>query len=624
MRPHLKSILLGFQVGTGEPVHIDPDHLIVTGQTRVAGKTETLNALVYRSRRRAIAFRTKRGEMTFDAAGTLKPFYREPRKSNSRFIDRRYVKSILEASESRGLNFEEAWIIRACEGARTLRDVYDNIVRLQREARRGIDENQYLKLRRYFEDILPQLEEREYATTISLVQGINVMDLEMLSHEMKCLVMERTIAYVMERMRDVIVLLPEGWKYVPEKTTTPVKAAAIAMGREGASLGNHVWVDSQDLRGVDKELVGQCTTWLMGVQVEENEARRTRESLGRRVSVADIQGLRRGHFYLRTKMNELTHVYVLPADVPEEMGRHVALGELDPEAVKDYLAKMRAGKEDGDEEMYRELCEKTQHDLEKVQSDKEALELQLKELQEHKLNDEELQQLRQRVTELEGLRDRQASEIQALGEKAKRFEGVDIDKLNEMIGSLQEELKDYTRLRSVMTDFLRINDTQVIERPTPASVDMGEVAVLVDERLAQVLREAPPGRVVSFSVSDAARELIREGFARDMAEKITGLTPEPRRIALTVREHGTIKSGDLYALIRGKGKVGRLPVNFNTAIKRLEDVGLVTRNPSTGLVSWGLRDCIDGRLIDLADEETRRQLEEYLASLLLPGSAETR
>jgi hypothetical protein len=160
--------------------------------------------------------------------------------------------------------------------------------------------------------------------------------------------------------------------------------------------------------------------------------------------------------------------------------------------------------------------------------------------------------------------------------------------------------------------------------PARAAVDMNEVATMVDERLAQVLRDAPPSRVVAISVSEAARELIREGFARDMAEKIRGLTPEPRRIALTVREHGTIKSGDLYALIRGKGKVGRLPVNFNTAIKRLEDIDLVARNPGTGLVSWGLRDCIDGRLIDLADEETRRQLEEYLASLLLPGSAEPR
>ena len=101
---------------------------------------------------------------------------------------------------------------------------------------------------------------------------------------------------------------------------------------------------------------------------------------------------------------------------------------------------------------------------------------------------------------------------------------------------------------------------------------------------------------------------------------IAGLTPEPRRAALIVREHGTIKTRDLYFHVRGKESRGRLPVNFNTMVKKLEKTGLAERNNTTGLVSWTLRDLIDGKLIDVADEETRRQLEEYLASLLLPGS----
>ncbi|MBC8497459.1 hypothetical protein H8D40_00605, partial [Candidatus Bathyarchaeota archaeon] len=116
------EILLGFELGSGKPVHIDPDHAIITGQTRMAGKTETLNALVSRSGRRAIAFRTKRGEMAFDAVNILKPFYREPRAQRSRYISWQYVKSILEASQGRAMNFEEAWIIRACDGDRALRD----------------------------------------------------------------------------------------------------------------------------------------------------------------------------------------------------------------------------------------------------------------------------------------------------------------------------------------------------------------------------------------------------------------------------------------------------------------------------------------------------------------------
>ena len=70
------EILIGFEVGTGEAVHIDPDHMLVTGLTQQTGKTTTLNALIYRSGRRAVAFRTKRGEIDMDVARRLQPFYK--------------------------------------------------------------------------------------------------------------------------------------------------------------------------------------------------------------------------------------------------------------------------------------------------------------------------------------------------------------------------------------------------------------------------------------------------------------------------------------------------------------------------------------------------------------------
>ncbi len=104
----LSHILLGFEVETCSPVFVDPDHLIITGQTQMAGKTLTLNALNTRSKRRCIAFRTKRGEMEFDVTNTLKPFYTEPKTQRSKYISWQYVKSILESSQGRGMNFEEA------------------------------------------------------------------------------------------------------------------------------------------------------------------------------------------------------------------------------------------------------------------------------------------------------------------------------------------------------------------------------------------------------------------------------------------------------------------------------------------------------------------------------------
>jgi len=611
------EILIGFEVGTGEAVHIDPDHLLGTGLTQQSGKTTTLNAIIYRGGRRAIAFRTKRGEIDMDVAQHLQPFYRQPRRSRSKFIDRRYVQYILEASEERRMRFEEAWIIRACDRAQTLRDVYENIQRLQGDATRGLDKDQYLKLEAYFKDILPQLEEREWATTLPLVNGVNLMDLEPLSDEVQCLVIERTIDYVLRNMKDVIIVLPEARKFIPLGSRTPVTSTAIRMASEGAVLDLDLWVDSQTYSSIDNEVRKQCGTQIHGVQMDNNEARTISDLLDKRWDFRAVKKLRLGHFFVKTKDKRYKHVYVLPAGVPEEMGRRVAMGELKPEAVKDYLAQSRAQKIDGDEEMYRSKYEESQRELEESRAREEGLK---EELRESHIDGED-QGLRDRVSTLEGEKKTQAIELNDLRDKVKRFEGVDVKRLKETMAALRKDLEIYSTFKGLLVKMLDVDQVKAVSSPESAAapVDMSMVATLVDERLAQVLRESPPERVVAINLSEAARELIREDFTSNMAELIGGLTPEPRRAALIIREHGTIKTRDLYFHVRGKESRGRLPVNFNTMVKKLENIGLATRNPNAGLISWTLHDLVDGRLIDVADEEARRQLEEYLASLLLPG-----
>lgn len=612
----MKGILIGHEVGTGSPVHVDPDHLLIMGQTRMAGKTVTLNALVSRSRRRAIAFRTKRGEMAFDAVNVLKPFYREPKAQRSKYISWQYVKSILEASQGRGMNFEEAWIIRACDNARNLNDVYENIRELQSKARKGgINENQYLKLTAYFDIILPQLKEREFSTKLKLKKGINLMDLEPLTFEMRCLVMERTITHVMEKMKDVVIMLPEGWKYVPERMTTPVKAAAISLAREGASILNHVWVDSQDLRGLDKQLVGQCTTWFLGVQVEENEAKRTRVSLGNRVRVRDIQGLKLGQFYLRNKDNELIHVYVLPAGVPEEMGRQVALGEIPVSDVSEYLERLREGKFKDEEEMYRRENEKLRKELEELRRQSE-------ETPSGEVDATELSRLQTTVgglqSQIGGLQD----EVHRLEGKAEEIAARSAQFEEERTG-LVKEVKDLRGQLNAVAD-LRKSLRRIIGplEATPVTVEEGpsetEIVAMVDDRLKQLLAELPEGRFVSVDLPERFREIIREDFVAMLAEKIQDLTEEPRRTAVIVHQHRDIKSSELYYMVRGKATTGRIPVNFYNTLKKVEDAHLVTRQGSSGLVTWSLDNFVDGKLIDLYDEETRSQIKSYLASLLLP------
>ena len=71
-----RSILLGFEVGTGKPVEIRLHHLAVFGMTQLSGKTTTLEALIDRSGLRAIAFITKRGESGFTNYRLIPPYYK--------------------------------------------------------------------------------------------------------------------------------------------------------------------------------------------------------------------------------------------------------------------------------------------------------------------------------------------------------------------------------------------------------------------------------------------------------------------------------------------------------------------------------------------------------------------
>src|SRR5579859_4965012 len=117
----LKTIHLGYEISSGEPVEIPLRHLAVTGQTQDSGKTTTLEALISRSELKAIAFVTKRGERSFQTTRTsIPPYFRER-------ADWQFVSSILEATFREKLKFERSWIMKVCKGARTLADVWDNV-----------------------------------------------------------------------------------------------------------------------------------------------------------------------------------------------------------------------------------------------------------------------------------------------------------------------------------------------------------------------------------------------------------------------------------------------------------------------------------------------------------------
>lgn len=329
-----KEILLGYEAKTAEPVFVPLHHLVVTGSTQLSGKTTTLEALISRSGMTSIAFRTKRGEGGFRIAAVHRhePFFRER-------ADWRYVQGLLEATMREKMRFERAWIINASKGAATLRDVYDNIVERLKKAK-GQNASVLTTLQAYLDIVLPEIEKIDFVHELNLKPGLlNVMDLVDLQDEVQQLVIASTLEELHKNATNTIVVIPEAWRFVPEGMRTPVKYPLEAIARQGAGVGLYLFLDSQDITGVDKAILKQVDTWLIGRQREKNEVERAIAQLPipkkQRPKPEEVMNFPIGHFVAAFN-DKVKLVYVQPAWLPDLEARHIAeTGDL--EVARDYM-----------------------------------------------------------------------------------------------------------------------------------------------------------------------------------------------------------------------------------------------------------------------------------------------
>lgn len=321
------AIHLGYSVGTGEPVLVPVQHLAVTGQTQASGKTTTLEALVARSGRKAIAFVTKRHEGSFQGEHhQLPPYFRER-------ADWQAVSSILEATMRERMRFERSWIMRACKGATTLKDVQRNVRRLM-DRSKGLSADVYMTLDHYLDVVVPQIGQLDQHAELLLLPGLNVMDLSAYTTELQALVIRSVLEWVYTYGSHVLVIIPEAWEFIPQNRGSPVLLACEQLIRKGGAGGNFVWLDSQDIAGVHKNVLRSVGVWILGVQREANEVKRALAHIpGRKPAVDDVMQLERGQFFVcfgRT----VTKTYVQPAWMDGPFARAVAITGKGPEPQK--------------------------------------------------------------------------------------------------------------------------------------------------------------------------------------------------------------------------------------------------------------------------------------------------
>lgn len=327
----MKNIKLGYEIKTGKEVDIRPSHIIVTGVTQLSGKTTTLEALIKRSGLKAIVFKTKIGEKSFTQGTETPPFFKDR-------SDYDFVKSLIEAYTREKLFLEKGTLMKLCKGSSNLIEIKKRVDETIAEGKlRGLKEEIYTRLQHYLENLIPQIQYANFSNTLTVYEGTNIMNLERFSEEAQSLIIQSVAEEVLKTMKDVIIVIPEAWKFLPQKYNNPCKRIVESFIRQGATNNNFVWIDSQDMAGVDKIPLKQITTWILGYQSERNEVKHTLDQISlpknSKPTEDQIMTLRTGHFFL-SSYDGVVEVYVQPSWLDDTEAIKVAKGEIKVEELK--------------------------------------------------------------------------------------------------------------------------------------------------------------------------------------------------------------------------------------------------------------------------------------------------
>ncbi|MBU1173333.1 MAG: ATP-binding protein [Proteobacteria bacterium] len=325
------KIHFGYEIETGKEIEIPISHTVITGLTNESGKTTAVMGLIKRSGLRAIIIKTKIGEKAITEGAIIPPFYKET-------FDWEYASELLEASRKEKLKFERSWIIRYSKTATNLLEFKKNIDNALAEGKlRELDKSVLISLQAYLDKIIPELQYAPLSHTLDIKDGINIMDLERFKEETQEIIIKSILEEVLNKEKNTLVIIPECWKYLPEKLGNPVKRPAEAFIRQGATNNNFLFLDSQDITGVSKTILKQVSNWILGYQTEINEIKRTLEQipLSKKLkpNPEDIATLKKGNFFVATS-EFVKKCYSQPSWLDDKTAKKVALGKIKVEDLE--------------------------------------------------------------------------------------------------------------------------------------------------------------------------------------------------------------------------------------------------------------------------------------------------
>lgn len=333
----IKGVL--YRVPSGEAVDLPLRHLAVFGVTRDSGKTTFVEAGVAAAGLKAITFRTKRGEIGFESARQLPIFFDERGLTHWKAFEG-LMSATLEEKVQREPGIRAA-IIRVCmrpTRAQSLEEIHARVKARMKEKMGGFERDVFDKLDAYLDEVLPQIKQLRPRFTDKLElqeSGIYVEDLVGISDEVQSLLIASVMKKCYEESSGIIVVFPEAWKFLPQDRGSPVKWVIEKYVREMGVVEGYLWMDAQDLRGVDKKHLRSIEIRLFGRQPDPHEIDELLKALpmprAAKPSAEQIMTLKLGHFYAKLR-DTVELVYVRPRWLPEDVAIQVAKGSIAPDS----------------------------------------------------------------------------------------------------------------------------------------------------------------------------------------------------------------------------------------------------------------------------------------------------
>jgi hypothetical protein len=505
-----------FSVPDGEPVEIEPFHYAIVGQTQFSGKTTLLKRLAAWAEElgfRVLIMDTK--ETVEDYAG----FGREVPVCLRETTDSFVLIGLLESMFRRRLTPYYATLSRITEGAKGFQDIIQRAREMESKTKSSWLRDACRVLYDLLERLQAETSKVKTVPTLQLHEGINRMVINDFSLEAQQLIVKNAFDDALRKYkRNLILVLDEAFKFIPEGYSSPATRAVMQVITQGAKTGLYTWISTQFLAVTSKDPLKACAIKFLGTQDHITEVKHTLDLIPEargRFTKDDIMKLKLGHWILvRKRPPDVRVVYALPFGVPSHVGRKVAVGEAEPEHVRDtYLKKV--------EEVDEMIWKKRYEELERRFNDLQEKFKRLKEQRE--LSDQE----RAHYEELKKFYLRHRSDVEAKPALEKR-----IKQLNEELTRAKEELKAFNDLKKALAKIIPVPRVQVPSgfEPAPSEISVTYkrpvIHVKVERKSLHLTDKDLHGRIAIvysegalgdgwFSVGDVVKAFQRHAWPRD-------------------------------------------------------------------------------------------------------------